>query len=121
MAAGKKEKNARQKRSVRQNNSGKGSTGEGRTEKEPLNHEQQKIFRWLKTVKFRRMVLGGVDERDVWKRLEELNAMYEAALGAERARYDALIEHHAESAENRDISGKQEFEPTYERDEDAQK
>lgn len=57
-----------------------------------LNHEHQKIAVWLKNVKFRRCIFGGIDEKDVWKKLEELNGIYEAALGAERARYDALLD-----------------------------
>lgn len=58
---------------------------------EPLNHEQARIQEWLKKARFRKVVLGGVDEADVWKKIGELNALYEAALSAERARYDALL------------------------------
>lgn len=56
-----------------------------------LNFEQQSIAKWLKEVKFRKRLFGGVSERDVWKKLLELNEMYNAALAAERARYDALL------------------------------
>lgn len=56
-----------------------------------LNHEQEGIQRWLKQVRFKKTLLGGVDEADVWKKIAELNEMYEAALSAERARYDALL------------------------------
>lgn len=56
-----------------------------------LNFEQQRIAKWLKEVKFRKRLFGGVSERDVWKKLLELNEMYNAALAAERARYDALL------------------------------
>ena len=56
-----------------------------------LNHEQQKIAEWLSKVKFRKQLVGGVSEQDVWQKIEELNKMYEAALSAERARYDALL------------------------------
>ncbi len=58
---------------------------------EPLNHEQERIQKWLKRVRFKKAVFGGVKEADVWKKLLELNALYEAALSAERARYDALL------------------------------
>lgn len=58
---------------------------------EKLNHEQQRIADWLTTVRFRKRLLGGIDENDVWKKLEQLNNMYESALSAERARYDALL------------------------------
>ncbi len=56
-----------------------------------LNHEQENIQRWLKQVRFKKTLFGGVDEADVWKKIAELNEMYEAALSAERARYDALL------------------------------
>lgn len=59
---------------------------------EILNHEQQKIAEWLSKVRFRRKLFGGVSQQDVWRKIEQLNEMYEAALSAERARYDALLE-----------------------------
>lgn len=57
-----------------------------------LNHEQAKLQAWLRQVKFRKTIFGGVSEADVWKKIGELNTLYEAALSAERARYDALLE-----------------------------
>lgn len=56
------------------------------------SHVQSTIVPWLQKVRFRKCLFGGVNEADVWKKLEELNAMYETALAAERARYDALLE-----------------------------
>jgi len=61
-------------------------------ETEKMSREQKKIGKWLKQVKFRKALLGGVDERDVWKKIGELNEMYNVALAAERARFDALLE-----------------------------
>lgn len=58
---------------------------------EPLNHEQARIQAWLKQVRFQKTTFGGVSEADVWKKIGELNTLYEAALSAERARYDALL------------------------------
>ena len=60
-------------------------------EKEVLNQEQLSIIHWLQTVKFRKQIIGGVNEEDVWKKIHQLNEMYEAALRAERIRYDALL------------------------------
>lgn len=57
-----------------------------------LNLEQEEIINWLEKVKFSKQLLGGVNEQDVWKKINELNEMYEAALRAERIRYDALLE-----------------------------
>lgn len=58
---------------------------------DPLNHEQARIQKWLKQVRFQKTFFGGVREADVWKKIAELNTLYEAALSAERARYDALL------------------------------
>ncbi len=55
------------------------------------NCELGKVAEWLKEVKFKKTLIGGVDERDVWKKLDELNALYNSVLVAERARYDALL------------------------------
>ena len=57
-----------------------------------LNHEQEKIKDWIEQVRFRHKLFGGVDEADLWKKIAELNEMYQKALSAERARYDALLE-----------------------------
>lgn len=60
-------------------------------EQQVCSTEQQRIRDWLRRVKFRKAVFGGVRESDVWKKIEELNTMYEAALAAERMRYDTLL------------------------------
>lgn len=74
---------------------GAGSRRESRREPDPesirLNAEQERIRKWLRQVRFRPVLFGGVEESDVWKKISELNAMYETALTAERARYDALL------------------------------
>ena len=56
-----------------------------------LNYEHKKIAEWLKKIRFRKKIVGGVCEQDVWTKIEELNKMYEKALVAERARYDTLL------------------------------
>lgn len=60
-------------------------------EGECINREQQEILEWLRKVKFRKKLLGGVDEVQLWKKLEELYGLYANAIRAERARYDALL------------------------------
>ena len=62
-----------------------------------LNHEQEKLRQWFQEVKFRKVLFGGVDEIQLWKKLEELNQIYETSLSAERARYDALLADHQRS------------------------
>ena len=53
--------------------------------------QEEKISGFLQKVKFRKRILGGVSEKDVWTKIGELNEMYKQALLAERIRYDALI------------------------------
>ena len=53
---------------------------------------QERLGKWLKQVRFKKCLYGGVSEKDVWRKISELNSLYEAALSAERARYDALLE-----------------------------
>lgn len=84
MGGGKKLSNNRQGRF-----SGAGSNPA--PEEPALNHEHKALRKWLKETKFKRAIFGGVRESDVWKKIGELNALYEAALSAERARYDALL------------------------------
>lgn len=55
------------------------------------NPEYTKIAAYLSGVKFRKRLFGGLDPADVWKKIEELNALYEDALVAERARCNLLI------------------------------
>ena len=61
------------------------------TEKTPINSEQQNIVEWLKKVRFRKQLFGGVSEQDVWKKIDELNKLCNAALAAERIRYETLL------------------------------
>lgn len=63
-----------------------------------LTVEYMKIAQWLKKLRFRKKIFGGICERDVWNKISELNAMYEEALTAERIRYDALIDHYKNSS-----------------------
>ena len=57
-----------------------------------ISPEQEAVIQWFRTVKFRKNPLGGVDEAAMWKKLEELYALYEAAIRAERTRYNVLLE-----------------------------
>lgn len=57
---------------------------------------REDIEKWLNQVRFKKTVFGGVQESDVWKKIAELNTMYEQALTAERVRYDTLLKERAE-------------------------
>ena len=41
------------------------------TDKPAINSEQQNIIDWLKKVRFRKQLFGGVSEQDVWKKIDE--------------------------------------------------
>ena len=56
--------------------------------------QEEKIKSFLQKVKFRKRLFGGISEKDVWKKIGELNEMYRQALLAERIRCDALIAEH---------------------------
>lgn len=56
-----------------------------------FNQTHDDIVSWIKALKFKKKLIGGVDEEDVFKKIDELNRLYEAALLNERARYDALL------------------------------
>ena len=53
-----------------------------------------KIADWLEKVRFRKKFFGGIDEEDVWKKIDELNSMYQSLLESERVRYDTMIEYY---------------------------
>lgn len=59
-------------------------------QKEDINQTHEEILGWIQKLRFKRKLFGGVDEADVLKKIEELNSLYEKALLAERARYDAM-------------------------------
>lgn len=50
------------------------------------------IARTLQEMKFRKKLLGGVDEADVWRKLEKLQQEYETAYQRQAAYYQALLD-----------------------------
>ena len=56
-----------------------------------LGGSQMVIQEWLKGVRFRKALFGGVRESDVWKKIAELHTLYEQALAVERIRYETLL------------------------------
>lgn len=62
------------------------------TQAPALNESQQQVYDYLKGLRFKKHLLGGVQEMDVWRKIDKLNSLYAQALAAERARYDALLE-----------------------------
>ena len=52
----------------------------------------EEIAGWLKELKFRKKIIGGVDEDNVWHKLDELQAQYQSAFDAQAERYQALLD-----------------------------
>lgn len=62
----------------------------------------------FKTLKFRKKLIGGVDEMDVWKKLDLVQKEYRSAYEMQEERYKALLaERDAEivSLKNKDSGG----------------
>ncbi|MBR3423473.1 MAG: hypothetical protein IKG80_03175 [Clostridia bacterium] len=52
--------------------------------------EEKAVLDWIGGVSFKRKRFGGVDETDVWRKIGELNRLYEKLLIAERARSSGI-------------------------------
>lgn len=52
----------------------------------------EEIAALLKELRFRKKIFGGVDERDVWKKLQLLQKEYRAAFEAQEERNKVLLE-----------------------------
>ena len=59
-------------------------------EEENSWQQENRIVKYLQQLKFKKKLFG-VDEADVWKKIQELNDMYEESLKWERKRYDLLL------------------------------
>ncbi|RBP64488.1 hypothetical protein DES36_108113 [Alkalibaculum bacchi] len=70
-----------------------------------FNPEQKAIAQWLEDIHFQKQFFGGINEEDVWKKIGELNAMYEEALKVERIRYDTLLEHYKKICKITEFNG----------------
>lgn len=56
----------------------------------------EEIALWLRELKFRKKLFGGVDEANVWHKLDELQAQYQSAFDAQAQRYQALLDEREE-------------------------
>ena len=54
---------------------------------------RQEIVTYLRKIRFKRSFFG-VSQVDVWKKIQDLDALYEKAIQAERQRYEILLEEH---------------------------
>lgn len=85
-----------------------------------LTAPMDKVSAYLEKLRFRHRAFGGVDEQDVWKKLAELNALYEAALDAEHARCNAYIEQYHESCNRALARQRAQYDPDFAREYYAQ-
>lgn len=46
---------------------------------------------WLNSVEFEKQLIGGVSEKDVWKKFLQLNKMYEKAFHEQKLKYEAKL------------------------------
>ncbi len=51
-----------------------------------ISAEENTILEWINSIKFKKRLFGGIDESDVWKKIDELNTLYEKLLIAERSK-----------------------------------
>ncbi|MDO5027045.1 MAG: hypothetical protein Q4E50_04345 [Tissierellia bacterium] len=56
----------------------------------------------LARMKFRKKLIGGVDELDVWKKIETLQEEYERQLDLQAQKYQAIIDH-LEKGDKKDV------------------
>lgn len=58
--------------------------------KEAISAERSAINVYLQNLRFKKRFFG-IEEQDLWKKIAELNRLYEEELRAERIRYDTLL------------------------------
>lgn len=74
----------------RENKGGSAIDSKKNIKKDLERQPENRITEYLEQVKFKKRLFG-VDEADVWKKIQELNHLYEEALAWERKRYDLLL------------------------------
>lgn len=61
-------------------------------QRDPSGPAMEALAHTFQEMKFRKKLLGGVDEADVWKKLEKIQQEYETAFHRQAAYYQALLE-----------------------------
>ena len=51
----------------------------------------EEVALYIKQLKFRKKLLGGVQEMDVWRKLEQLHQQYESVLTVQQALYEQQL------------------------------
>lgn len=52
----------------------------------------EEIAEFIKKMKFRKSLIGGVDEKSVWKKIDDLNNEYKSVFDAQEVKYQTLLE-----------------------------
>ena len=52
------------------------------------------IAELFRKMKFRKKLFGGVDEQDVWRKLDDLQKAYRSAYEAQAIKYETILEEH---------------------------
>lgn len=68
----------------------KAAAGQEKVVEQTLSREHRAVSKWLSQVEFAPRLFG-VDEADVWRKIERLCELYEDALEAEREKNEKLV------------------------------
>lgn len=52
----------------------------------------EEIAEFIKKMKFRKSLFGGVSENSVWKKIDDLNNEYKSVFDAQEVKYQTLLE-----------------------------
>ena len=52
------------------------------------------IAEMFRRLKFRKKLFGGVEEQDVWKKLDDIQKAYRSAYEAQAVRYETILAEH---------------------------
>lgn len=56
-----------------------------------MSDPNQELKEFIKNLKFKKKLVGGVDEVDVWNKLEAIEKEYQRLLDIQKAKYEAII------------------------------
>lgn len=58
----------------------------------PESRTMEDVARYIRKMRFRKRIIGGVDEADVWRNIEALHKEYEAVFLRQKLEYEKLLE-----------------------------
>lgn len=54
--------------------------------------ESKEISSYLKSLKFKKKIIGGIDEEDVWKKIKKLDELYQKELDYMKKGYEEKLQ-----------------------------